>query len=141
MPTHFSYNSLYHNPEPPRRVILDAVSNFSTAIRNSLSAGVVRKRTFSLEFPRYVFNHLFNGKGTNVRNHTGRVYQREDFVAEWFKDNSFEHYNKHGEGCFVSFPIYMHSHVKFSRGSYDKDLRPLEDNFTETLFVKLVKTR
>ena len=84
MPTHFSYNSLYHNPEPPRRVILDAVRNFFTAIRNSLSAGVVRKRTFSLEFPRYVFNHLFNGKGTN---HTGRVYQREDFVAEWFKDN------------------------------------------------------
>lgn len=95
----------YHEPDPPVRAILDSVSSLSVAIKNSLCVGVTRKRTFALEFPRHVFNYLFKSKGTVIKNHPGRVYQRTDFPSDYFDDSHFQYYNQHSEGCFVKFPI------------------------------------
>lgn len=52
----------------------------------------------------------------------------------------FSYYTKDGNGCFVSFPIYMYSHVKFSQQCFDSDGKKLPRSFTETLFVKLLKS-
>lgn len=71
----------------------------------------------------------------------GKLYNRTDFCPNYFTNNHFCFYNKLGEGCFVMFPMYMHSYVKFSPHSYDSagkknDVR----SFTETLFIKIVKS-
>ncbi|XP_019858046.1 PREDICTED: uncharacterized protein LOC105314460 [Amphimedon queenslandica] len=131
---------LYHEPQPPIRAILDAVSSFSLVLQNNLKAGLLRRRSMSLEFPRYVFNFLFNNKGNHTSNRPGCLYQRCDFSAEYFCNGHFEYYNKFGEGCFVSFPIYMYSFVKFSQKKYNSSGECLNScTFTETLYIKLVK--
>lgn len=132
---------LYDNPNPPTRVLLDSVSELTTAIQSSLHGGLLKKRTFTIPFPRHVFNLLFKDKGKKVKNKPGRLYERDDFSSLYFNDDNFTYYNKHDEGCFVCFPIYMHSYVKFSLQSYDHQKKPRPRNFTETIFVKLIKTR
>lgn len=56
---------LFHDPEPPIRCILDAISAFHLAINCSLQVGLLQ-RSFSLLFPRHVFNFLFQSKGSAV---------------------------------------------------------------------------
>ena len=121
--------------------MLDAVTSFTVALLNSLRAGIVHKRSISLEFPRHAFNFLFNNKGTHVRRKPGRLYYRQDFPSTYFNDHCFSFYNNHGEGCFVTFPVYMYSYVKYSQLHYAYDGTPLPRAFMEILFVKLVKTR
>ena len=122
------------------RTILDAVSSFSLAIQTSLHAGVLRKCNISLEFPRHVFNFLFSGKGMTVRSKPGRLYERNDFMAPYFNDDHFKHYNKYREGYFIAFPVYMYSFVKMSPRSCRDDGTPAKRGFTETLSIKVVKT-
>ena len=93
---------LYHDPEPPERSILDAVSSLSMAIQHSLSSGVLRRRSFSLKFPCYVFNFLLKGNGSRVKNKPGKLYKRCDFPLTFFSSTYFENYNKHGECCALS---------------------------------------
>ena len=64
---------------------------------------------------------------------------QEDYTRD-FTDSNFNYFNKHGEGCFVSFFLYMHSFVKFSPQQYNKDKEPLPRSYIETLYLKLVKT-
>lgn len=120
--------------------MLNAISSFAASIRNSLRLGLVCQQNITLEFPRYVFNFLFNGKGSPVKHRSGRVLERIDFSAEHFNDSHFEYYNKDREGCFISFPIYMNSFVKFSTQSYSENGCPLPHGFTETLSIKVKKT-
>ena len=112
---------LFHDPEPPIRCILDAISAFHLAIKCSLRVGLLQKRSFSLEFPRHVFNFLFQSKGSAVVKKPGRLYQRNDIVELYFNDEHFQYFNKYGEGCFVLFPMYMRSFVKFSPLTYKND--------------------
>ena len=50
---------MFHDPQPPLRTVLDAVSSFVSIIHSSLHAGIIARRTVSLEFPKFVFNFLF----------------------------------------------------------------------------------
>lgn len=133
------YTRLFEHPCPPQRILLDAVSKFTADVHHSLQAGSLRRRTITLEFPRHVFNYLFNNKGSNVPGRSGRLYNRGDFHPQYFDDNSFVHYNKHGEGCMVKFPIYMYSYVRFCPQSYDHTHQPLPRTFTERLTINIVK--
>lgn len=137
----FLCHRLFFDPQPPVRLILDSVSIFTVSLQESLTQGIVRKRTISLEFPRYVFNFLFNNKGSPVRRKPGRLYERSDFSLTYFCDSTFAVYNKHKEGVAVVFPVYMYSHVKFSKHHYDSSGQPLPRSFTETLFIKITKIR
>lgn len=130
----------YHEPQPQERTILDAISSFSIAIHGSLRVGLLAKRSLTIEFPRQVFTFLFKDKGTNVQGKPGKLYERSDFLCHYFTDSHFSYYTKDGNGCFVSFPIYMYSHVKFSQQCFDSDGKKLPRSFTETLFVKLLKS-
>ena len=130
---------LFYSPQPPVRAILDAVSSFSAAVHRSLQAGIISQRIIRVEFPRHVYNFLFNGKGSSVSRKPGRLYERSDFTDEFFNDGHFQIYNKHNEGCSISFPIYMYSFVKFSSKHYSKEGHVLPRGFTETLMVKVVK--
>ena len=69
----------------------------------------------------------------------GRLYQRNDFVELYFNDEHFQYFNKYGEGCFVSFPMYMRSFVKFSPLTYKNDGTLHCRTFTELLSVTIVK--
>ena len=131
----------FHNPHPQQRIILDAVSNFEAAIHASLKAGILRKRTFKIEFPRHVFKFLFDNKGTVVSHKPGKLYDRNDFNESYFTTDTFTLYNKHHEGFSVKFPIYMYSFVSFSVQFFDSTHNPLPRTYTETLFVKVVKDR
>ena len=64
-------------------------------------------------------NYLFKNKGSTVRNKPGCLFQRTDFATPYFRDDDFMTYNKFGEGHTVVFPIYMYSHLKFTRQNYD----------------------
>lgn len=82
---------LYHDREPPIRCIFDAISAFHLAIKCSLRVGLLQKRSFSLEFPRHVFNFLFQSKGSAVVKKPGRLYQRNDFIELYFNDEHFQY--------------------------------------------------
>lgn len=130
---------LFYDPEPPERELLDAVSSLNAAIQQSLSSGVLRRRSFFLQFPCYIFNFLFKDKGSKVKNKPGKLYERCDFSSMFFSSTYFENYNKHGECCVVSFPIYMYSTVKFQSRGYDKDGQALKRSFSEIISLKIVK--
>uniref|UniRef100_A0A1X7UEC6 Uncharacterized protein n=1 Tax=Amphimedon queenslandica TaxID=400682 RepID=A0A1X7UEC6_AMPQE len=123
-----------------KRTILDAVSAFSVAIQSSLRTGLLAKRAVTLEFPRNVFKYLFQDKGSLVKGTPGKLYEGGDFTSEFFNKLHFSSYNKDGDGCFVTFPKYMYSHIKFSHQSFDSDGRKLNHSFTEALSLKLIKS-
>ena len=56
----------YTEPNPPRRVVLDAVSSLTIAFLNSLKLGVVRSYKFNVPVHRDVFNYLFCNRGRSV---------------------------------------------------------------------------
>lgn len=94
----------------------------------------------TLEFPRNVFKYLFQNKGAFAKGKPGKLYERGDFPLEFFNELHFSCYNKDGDGCFVTFPIYIYSHIKFCHQSFDSDGRKLNRSFTETLSLKLIKS-
>ena len=95
----------------------------------------------SIQFPRHVFNYLFKDKGRPVKNKPGCFFSRLDFPSSYFSDGHFTSYNKFGEGHSIVFPMYMYSYVKFSAQNYDSDNKPLPRDFSETLFIRIVKKR
>ena len=132
---------MYENPCPDSRIVMDSVSDLTAQLHQSLSKGLLKNNSFSLQFQRHVFNYLFQQRGKKVKNKPGRLYERSDFPSQYFSDGSFKHFNKEGEECFVLFPIYMYSFVQFSHPHYDIAKNPRKRNFTETLRIKLVKSR
>ena len=74
-----------------------------------------------------------------MKSKPGRTYEREDFDPQYFSDDFFTCYNKHHEGCTVTFPIYLHSYVRFSDQVYSESNQTLRI-FTELLTVRLVKS-
>ena len=80
---------MYENPDPPQRIVFDAVSSLRVTIHKSLAAGIIRQSKFSIEFPCFIFNFLFNGKGKNVKNKPGKLYDRVDFNPAYFSDDIF----------------------------------------------------
>ena len=95
----------------------------------------------SLEFPTHIFNFFFMDKGRPIRNKPGRSFNRDDVPSSYFSDDHFTLYNKFGEGHSTVFPIYMYSHIRFSAQCYDSERNPIPRDFTETLFIKIVKKR
>ncbi|XP_019860861.1 PREDICTED: uncharacterized protein LOC109589178 [Amphimedon queenslandica] len=132
---------MYENPCPGNRITMDSVSDLVAEIHKSLSKGLLKNNSFSLPFQRHVFNYLFQQRGKKVKNKPGRLYERSDFSSQYFSDDNFSYFNKEGEGCFVLFPIYMYSFVQFSHPHYDSAKNLCKRNFTETLRIKLVKSR
>ena len=132
---------MFHDPQPPLRTVLDAVSSFVSVIHSSLHAGIIARRTVSLEFPKFLFTFLFKNKGSTVRNKLGRLFERNDFPSPYFKDSDFISHNKFGEGHFIVFPIYMYCHHKFDQQNYDSKGKTFPRCFTETVSLKLVKKR
>lgn len=122
------------------RLLLDDISNLRAAIQHSLSAGILPRRSIKVSFHRHVFNFLFKNKGRNVKHKPGKMYSKSDFPS-YFDENFFQYYNKFGEGCFIVFPIYMYSCVRFTPKSYNSDKRPLCCSFNEILMLKVVKER
>ena len=138
--------SSYCEPCPSYRAIADSISNFVTAVQNSLRVGCVRNCMFVVPFRCDVFNFLFSGKGSSVRTKKGRLYTEEDFDPTYFSIKYwFVSYNKLGDGCKIDFPINLRSYVKFSPCTYIKNddnvvvRRPRD--FTELLSVSVVKVR
>ena len=141
--TSLSINRMYNEPSPPTRAILDSVSDLKAAIILSLQGGLLKRCQITLSFPIYVFRFLFPlCKGNKVAKKPGRLYSKADFLSSsYFTEETFSSYNKFGEGCFVYFPVYMHSFIKFSSPSYDNHNNLCPRNFTETLVLKIRKTR
>ena len=130
---------LYKNPCPPR-VVLDAVSTMKLNVRSSLTAGILQKRSVTFEFPRYVFNYLFNAKGDRMRNRPGKLYEKKDFNTSYFPDDSFICYNHQHEACAVVFPIYLYSYVRFTKQFFNKEGQAIPLTFTELVTMKLIKS-
>ena len=131
----------YEKPDPPLRCTLDAISKLISTIQRSLQAGIIRQCTFTTEFPKHVFKYLFDNKGSTVPRRPEKLYDRADFISPYFVDDNFVHYNKHGEGFKVVFPIRMHSYIRFSSQSYDHKHNPLPRTFNEVISVKIIKCR
>ena len=123
----------YIQPNPPERVVVDAVSSLTTSIIRSLKLGVIRGRSFNVPVRRDVFNYLFKDFGSVVRRKCGRLYNRCDFNDNFFCNNNFVYRNSNNEGVCVVFPIYMYSYVKFIK------LSDCCSDFCETVSVSLVK--
>ena len=130
---------MFHDPQLPLRTVLDAVSSFVSIIHSSLHAGVIARRTVSLEFPKFVFDFLFKIKDL-LSDKPGRLFERNDFPSLYFKDSDFISHNKFG-GHFIVFPIYMYCHLKFTQQNYYSKGKTLPRCFTETLSLKQVKKR
>ena len=114
-------NRLYHEPPcPDSRLVSDHISELTSSIKYSLSGGLLKRRRFDLTFQRNIFNFLFKeSKGKKAKNKPGKLYERNDFPPHYFSDSAFTYYNKDGEGCFVLFPVYMHSKIKYGPLHYD----------------------
>ena len=78
-------NRTYTEPNPPVRVVLDAVSIFSTAFLNSLKLGTVCGCLFHVPVRCDVFNYFFLII-VLVYCKRGRMYERTDFNSN---DNDF----------------------------------------------------
>ena len=61
------------------------------------------------------FKFSFNEKGKKVKNKPGKLYDRVDFNPTYFPDDTFSCYNSLQEGCKTTFPVYIHSYVRFSK--------------------------
>ena len=131
--------STFLNPDPPQRIVLDAVANLKTSICTSLRAGTIRNCTFTCNFRRDVFNCLFTDKGSVCSRRRGKLYNECDFNVSFFSSLDFVVYNKFGEGFCVDFPVYMYSYIKFSPVCYSVCGAPLNRDFTECLSVNLCK--
>ena len=127
-------NRTYTEPNPPVRVVLDAVSSLTTAFLNSLKLGTVRGCSFRVPVRRDVFKSLFSNCGTRVCRKRGRIYERTDFNSNIFSNNDFVFCNKFNECVCIDFPVYMYSYVKFIRFSDRVD-------FSEILVITLIKKR
>lgn len=135
------FHRLYNSPVPESRVLIDSVTSLKESILNSLRVGTNKRRCQSLEFPTHVFRYLFNNKGVIVPSKPGRLYHRCDFPSSHFNDSDFQYFNKEREGCFVVFPIYLYSFVKYMPLRYDDGGTCRPRPFIEKLNFKLVKTR
>ena len=138
------YCSSFNEPQPSHRIISDSISNFYTAVQNSLRVGVVCNCSFVVPFRCDVFNFLFSGKGISVPHKRGRMFSLEDFNTDYFSSDWFVSYHKLGSGCKVEFPINLRSHVKFSPPLYTKDhnndiVAKQTRDFTEVLSVSVAK--
>lgn len=134
----------YTHPNPPLRVVLDCVSSFVSAVKDSLKRGVIRKCSFTVNFRIDVFQFLFHGKGNAVCGSHSFSYSEEDFSSEYFPSNWFIIHDKLGSGCKVVFPVLLFSSVKFSPVTYlmsDTTPIPQHRDFAETVSVTLVKCR
>ena len=100
----------YIQPNPPERVVLDAVSSLTTSIIRSLKLGIIRGHSFNVPVRRDVFNYLFKDFGSVVHRKRGRLYNRCDFNDNFFCNNNFVYCNINNGVCVV-FPIYMYSYV------------------------------
>lgn len=129
----------FNNPDPPLRLVQDSISSLLSGVHKSLKAGILRQRTIRIPFPMYIFKYLFNNKGSRVPHKPGRF---GDFWTNHFKTEDFVYYNQAGEGCEVTFPVYMNCHIRWSSRSYDRfhQLLPTRD-YVETLTVFLTKGR
>lgn len=128
--------------------MLDSISNFVSAVQNSLRAGTVRNCTFNVPFRTDVFKFIFNSKGNVVTGKRGKSYNVDDFDEEHFPSNWFVSYDRLGNGRKVVFPIHIHSYIKFAPKSYLKSNTPSRTttpipaprDFTEVLYVTLLKS-
>ncbi len=82
-----------------------------------MRGGLIRGCKFTVDLRRDVFMFLFNGKGSRFKK--GFMYDRSDFVNDFFPNDFFVYYNKFGECCTVDFPVYMFSYVKFFSVCHD----------------------
>ena len=138
------YCRSYEAPSPEHRAIADSVSNFVTAVQNSLRRGCVRNCNFVVPFRCDVFKFLFSGKGNSIRRKKGRFYSEADFDPTYFYVNWFVSFSELGDGCKIEFPIILRSYVKFSKCTYTKNndvVAPRPVDFTELLSVTVVKVR
>ena len=134
----------YSNPSPPQRLIMDSISLFVTAVKDSLRVGTIRNCTFSIPFRTDVFLFLFHGKGNEVSGKRYRSYLQVDFDSQLFSSNWFVSHDRLGNGCKIVFPVFIHSYVKYAPQSYlqiGTALVPQPRDFTETITVTLVKCR
>lgn len=74
---------LFNHPQPEKRVTLDNVSNFTSAIHKSLTLGTVRMHS-SVDFNFDVFRFLFSSKGRTPSKGQGLLYEKSDFASEFF---------------------------------------------------------
>ena len=123
----------------------DCVSNFCTAVQNSLRVGVVQNCSFVVPFRCDVFSFLFRDNGGMFKGRRSRMFSLADFDPNHFSSNWFISYNRLGDGCKVDFSINLRSHVEFTPLTYIKDhnndmvARPRD--FSELLSVSVVKVR
>ena len=68
-------------------------------------------------------------------------FDTSDFPSQSFNDDSIQVFNKKKESCLVIFPINVYSYVHFSHPLYDQNKRICKSLFSETLRVRLIKTR
>ena len=80
----------FTQPNPPGRVILDAVSSLTTVLIKSLKLGCVRGCKFNVCFHRDAFNFLFNNCDSSVRRRPGKLFNRSDFNSVYFSDSNFD---------------------------------------------------
>ena len=95
----------FTDPQPDRRLVLDAVSSLSREICSSLKLGVIRRCSFSVCIRRDVFNFLFSNCGSFVSHRPGKFYLRNDFCNDLFSDSDFMFKNKFDEVVCVLFPV------------------------------------
>ena len=113
------YNILYTSfrtftdPNPCRRIVLNAVSSLSTSFLCSLRKGVVRGCSFNVTVRRDVFQYLFGNCGRAACRRRGKFYNRCDFNCSFFNDSDFVYRNDCNECVSVDFPVLMYSYVKF----------------------------
>ena len=125
----------FTNPNPDRRIVLDDVSNISTAIVNSLKLGISRCCSFTVNCCRDVFNYLFSNCGSSVRRRPGKFYVRNNF-CNLFNDKDFIYTNKFEESIRVVFPVYMYSRVKFVKLSNGEcEMNTFVSNSVTTSFM------
>ena len=80
----------------------DCVSNFCTAVQNSLRVGVVQNCSFVVPFRCDVFSFLFRDNGSIFKGRSGRMFSLADFDPNHFSSNWFISYNRLSDGCRLS---------------------------------------
>ena len=79
-----NYCRSFIQPSPHHRTIADNISDFITAVQNSLRVGTVRNSKFLVPFRCDVFVFLFHDKGSVVSGRRGRMFSEADFDLKYF---------------------------------------------------------
>ena len=87
---------MFHDPQPPLKLYLMLLTQIASIIHSSIHAGIIARRTVSLEIPKFVFNFLFKNKGSTVRHKPDFLFERNDFPSPYLKDSNFISHNKFG---------------------------------------------